>query len=170
MSHLLKYANILWMCVLCGVVLSGSVYQIRYHENPCPLCLLERLAMLGTATAVLLNLRFGIKSRYYALAILASVAGRFVSLRQMFLHICPQFPTFGEPVYGFDLYVWAYIVFNCSVIAGAILLIISSYTGFEEKHPSWDILGKGAMGLLVFTLFVNLITVFDLCGLTPCAG
>ncbi len=162
MSHLQKYANILWICVLCAVVLSGSVYQILFHENPCPLCLLERLGMLGTATAVLLNLRFGMRARFYALAILASIAGRFVSLRQIVLHICPQFPTFGRPVLGLDLYVWAYIVFNCSVIAAAVLQIISSFTGYEEKQPSWDIWSKMCFGILVCTLLINLISAVSL--------
>jgi disulfide bond formation protein DsbB len=170
MAQLQKFANVLWICVLCGVVLSGSVYQLIMHEDPCPLCLLERLGMMGTAVALLLNLRFGIRAEHYALAILASIGGRFVSLRQIALHICPQFPVFGTPVFGYDLYVWAYIVFNCSVIAGAILLMIFGFTDPYNRGPSWDSWGKSAAGLLVCVLLINLITVFDLCGLSPCAG
>ena len=87
--------------------MSGFGYQLITHEDPCPLCLLERLGMIGIGVGALMNLRFGLRVEHLGLSLLAAFAGRLVSLRQIALHVCPEFPTFGSPVLGFDLYVWA---------------------------------------------------------------
>lgn len=167
--RLQKIANILWIYVLCGVLLSGFGYQLATGEDPCALCFLERFGMIGTAIAILLNLRFGVHVEHYGLAILASFVGRLTSLRQIALHICPQFPTFGTPVLGFDLYVWAFIVFNCSVFAAGVLLMVSGLAGHEKTAPLWDIWGKVAFWLLAGITTVNVFLVLKICGLTACA-
>lgn len=170
MVNLQKYANLCWIYVLCGVVLSGSVYQLLKHEDPCPLCLLERLGMIGTAVAAFLNVRFGPRSEHYGLAILAAMGGGAVSLRQILLHICLDFPTFGSPVFGYDLYVWAFIVFTCSVLAAAILLIIHGFSHHKDLNLHWDHWGKSAFWLIALVCLVNLVTILKICGLSACAG
>lgn len=168
MANLQRILNVLFIYVLCGVLLSAYAYQFLKHEEPCPLCLLQRLGMLGIILGLLMNLRFGIKTEHYGLSILSAVIGRFVSLRQISLHVCPQFATFGEPVLGFDLYVWAFIVFTCSIIAIAILLILFGFTRHQEFKPVWGSWEK--LGFTVTTLLVlgNIITSFMDCGFSAC--
>ena len=154
--------------VLCGVLLAGFAYQFILKEEPCPLCLLQRLGMIGVAAAILLNLRFGIKVEHYGLAIFSALIGRIVALRQISLHVCPQFPTFGQPVFGFDLYVWSYIVFSCSMFASAVLLIIYGYAKREDLEPTWHRMERGVFWLLFLIAFGNMVNTLIKCGLTAC--
>lgn len=170
MARFQRILNLLFIYVLCGVLLSGYAYQYIKSENPCPLCLLQRLGMIGIASALLMNIRFGIKVQHYGLAILSAVFGRMVALRQIGLHVCPEFPTFGEPVFGFDLYVWAYLVFTCSIFSCAVLTIIYGYVKKQEYLPSWEIADKTAFWAVIIFTLGNAITTLVECGLTTCPG
>lgn len=165
-----RIANALFIYVLCGVLTAAYTYQFTTHENPCPLCLLQRLGMIGVAAGLLMNLRFGIRAEHYGLCILSALLGRFVSLRQIGLHVCPQFPTFGEPVLGYDLYAWAYIVFSCSALAIAALLIVFGMTNHRPVKTfwgGWEITAFCLVGLLVLG---NFVTTLIICGLGACSG
>jgi disulfide bond formation protein DsbB len=163
-----RILNRLFIFVLCGILLSAYLYQFIERAEPCSLCLLQRLGMIGVATAILMNLRFGIKVEHYGLAILSALMGRIVSLRQIGLHVCPEFPAFGKPVLGFDLYVWAFIVFTCSIFACAVLLILYGYSKHHEHHPTWGVFEKIAFWLVVLITFGNVINTLIDCGLTTC--
>ena len=168
MTVLYRALNILWIFVLSAVLMSAYAYQFIKSEEPCPLCLLQRLGMIGITIALLLNLRFGIKPEHYALSILAALLGRIVSLRQISLHVCPEFPTFGEPILGYDLYVWAFIVFTCSIFAAAAMLIFYGFSRHKETPPVWGIWEKIAFYLVVFLTVGNLITTLMECGFSSC--
>lgn len=158
MVQLQKILNALFIFVLSFVLIAAYFYQYLKHEEPCPLCLLQRLGMIGIATAIFMNLRFGIKPQHYALAILSALVARLVSLRQIGLHVCPDFPTFGEPVFGYDLYVWALLVFSCSIFACAALLILYGFFKNLNYEPTWGLLEKSAFALLVLITSANIIT------------
>jgi disulfide bond formation protein DsbB len=168
MITLQRILNLLFIFVLCFVLAAGYWYQFAMHEKPCPLCLLQRLGMIGIATALLMNLRFGIRVHHYGLAILSALLGRMVSLRQIGLHICPTFPSYGEPVFGYDLYVWAFIVFTCSIFSCAILLIIKGFSKASHYPPTWGSPEKMAYATLFFLTLANVITAFIDCGLASC--
>lgn len=170
MGELQRIFNALFIYVLCGVLIGAYVYQYTMSELPCPLCLLQRLSMIGIAIGLLMNLRFGIKAEHYALVILSALVGRFISLRQIALHICPQFPVFGSPVWGYDLYVWAYIVFTCSAIAAAILLIIFGFTNHRHNKPKFGFFEITAFTLVFLITLGNFVTTLMECGLTACSG
>lgn len=164
-----RILNLLFIYVLCVVLLGAYAYQYIKGEQPCPLCLLQRLGMIGIAVALLLNLRFGIKVQHYGLAILSAILGRMVSLRQIGLHVCPEFPTFGEPIFGLDLYVWAYIVFTCSIFACAVLTIIYGYFKNQSYLPTWGFAEKIAFWAVGLITLSNTITTLMECGLSACA-
>ncbi len=47
-----------------GAIVTGAyIFQFVLHELPCPLCLLQRIGMLGAAFGLLLNVRFGLRRR-----------------------------------------------------------------------------------------------------------
>lgn len=168
MVYFQKVLNIMFIFVLCAVLLGAYGYQYLKNEDPCPLCLLQRLGMIGVAAALLMNLRFGIKVQHYGLAILSATLGRLVALRQIGLHVCPEFPTFGEPVFGFDLYVWAFFVFTCSIFACAVLTIIYGYAKDYDYQPTWGRAEKAAFWTLTIIAIGNTITTFIECGLSTC--
>jgi magnesium-transporting ATPase (P-type) len=168
MTKCVRLLNVLHILVLSGVLLSGYSVQFLLHEQPCPLCMLQRLAMIGISVALLCNLKFGIKPFHYGLGILAAIFGGSVSARQMALHICPQFPTFGTPVFGLDLYWWAFIVFTASIFVIAIMLFL--YTKEQEKPVPMNWVEKGVFVLIAAITLANVITTFLECGLSVCKG
>lgn len=150
--------NLLFIFVLSGVLFGSYFYQYTKHTSPCYLCSLQRLGMVGVAIALLMNCRFGIKAQHYGLAILSALVGRVFSLKQISMHTCPDALTYGEPVFGFDLYIWAFIVFTCSIFSCAILTIIYGYTKKKEFPPVWGLFEKlafWAVTLITATSVLN---------------
>jgi disulfide bond formation protein DsbB len=164
----IRFLQALHIIVLCCVLLGAFGVQIFLQEEPCPLCFLQRLAMTGIAVALLCNLRFGVRPLHYGLAILSCIFGASISLRQTALHICPQFPTFGEPIWGFDLYWWACIVFASSLFVISVELFL--FRKEHEKPYKLNPFEWTAFGLFALIVLGNFISVFSICGLGACKG
>lgn len=163
-----RFLNLVFIYVICAVLLGSYIYQYIRSEDPCALCLLQRLGMIGVVSALLLNLRFGIKVQHYGLAILSALLGRMVSLRQIGMHVCPEFPTFGEPILGFDLYIWSFIVFSSSIFAAAILTMLYGFTKTQEFPPHWGFGARLGFWAVMLIALSNFITTLMECGLTSC--
>jgi disulfide bond formation protein DsbB len=74
-TQLARWLNVLALFALIGV-LAGSLHlQFGIGEQPCPLCLVQRSAMVGLAIGPLMNLLWGMKPAHYALSILAAMVG-----------------------------------------------------------------------------------------------
>jgi len=161
--------NALVVIILSGVLLGAYGVQIFMHEQPCPLCLLQRLGMIGVAVGALLNIWFGVHMSHYGLSLLSALMGGLVALRQISLHVCPGFGEFGLPVLGLSLYTWSFIVFVCVVLSVALLLFL--YDPAERQELSIRLNGwcKLAFSLMFFVALANIITTLIQCGLGPCA-
>ena len=165
-----KHLNAL-LALLLAVILWGAFgIQFFKHEQPCPLCLLQRLGMLGVAAGALMNVKFKPHKFYYGLSLLSAAFGGFVALRHIFLHICPGFPTFGHPFWGLSLYTWSFIIFACTIVYIALLLIF-----FDSKEPpnlkegrlNWW--GQLAFVLTFLVALTNIFMTLHQCGLSVCA-
>lgn len=171
MKELQKNCNAWIVLIISGVLLGAYGVQFFAHEKPCPLCLLQRLAMLSVATACLCNVRFGIHMTHYAIVLLSSFVGGFVALRQISLHVCPGNPTFGIPVLGLSLYTWSFVIFVCCIIAVAFLLFLYDPKG-SENLPAKTPLNKLASAsflVILFITFANVVTTYLQCGFGPCS-
>lgn len=169
MPRLERNLNILMILILGGVLLSAFGVQFILHEEPCPLCLLQRLGMLGVASAALLNIYFGARASHYGLALFSALFGGFVALRQITLHVCPGFPEFGLPVLGLSLYTWSFFVFVCVVLGVAVLLCLHDPEKVKQPLPLnfWT---KFASLFILLIAIGNIISTFILCGWGPCEG
>jgi len=165
MNRFVRFSNALFIIILMSVIASAYYEQYHYSEKPCPLCMIQRLAMFGVAFGAILNLKFGIKPAHYGLSLLFVTFGRTVALRQIALHVCPGFPGFGVPVFGLSLYTWAFIVFYCSAIAIAIFLFLCPK---ESETPKLNWFEKSAIGYFFVMALSNFITTFIQCGFGPC--
>jgi disulfide bond formation protein DsbB len=163
--------NALFIIVLGSVLMAAFGYQAITHEAPCPLCLLQRLGMIGITVGCMLNLRFGTNTAHYGLMLFSALFGGAVSLRQIGLHVCPQFQTFGEPVLGLDLYAWALVVFAASILATAALLYMHGVNKDKAQHkPTHSTFHKIAFIYIVLITIAEVITTFQLCGFSACQG
>jgi disulfide bond formation protein DsbB len=164
-----KNLNALVILILTGVLLGAYAVQFFGHEEPCPLCMLQRLGMIGVASSLLLNIRFGIRTSHYALALLSSLMGGTVALRQISLHVCPGFPQFGFPVLGLSLYTWSFIVFACCVLAVAVLLFLYGPKDKPDEEQSINVWSWTSLVFILSVAAANIITTFLQCGWGPCA-
>ncbi len=163
-----KFLNVLMALIIACVLLGALSIQFFKHEMPCPLCLLQRLGMIGLATGALLNLKFGIRKRHYGCSLISCFFGGFVALRHIALHACPGFPKFGEPFWGLSLYTWSFFLFSISVLYIGILLFAFDRpleAVKSQKMPWW---ASGAFFLLLAATLINVVTTFMQCGFGPC--
>ncbi len=168
MNHLARILNAILAFVLCGVLLGAYAVQFLKHELPCALCLLQRVGMLGVATGALLNLRFGIRSAHYGISILSALFGGFVSLRQISLHVCPGFPIFGVPVWGLELYTWAFIVFASSIFVVTIMLFLPTTSDGHRGKVRMSAFEGTVFWFVLFIALANVITTLQECGFGSC--
>lgn len=163
-----KNLNALMVIILTAVLWGALSIQLIVHEEPCPLCLLQRMGMLGMCFGALLNLRFGVRRTHYGLSLLAAAFGGFVALRHIALHACPGSPTFGIPFWGLSLYTWSALIHFIAIIYIAALMCLFDHQRDEiAKRPMnwWQQLAFGSTTLVAL---VNIFTTLQLCGLGDC--
>lgn len=160
------------LCILLlGCGLSGAFYfQYVLNENPCPLCLLQRMGMIGVALALGMNTYLGFNRRHFSLAILAAVVGCGYSVRQVLLHIAPEPGEplgYGTPLFGIHLYSWGVVIFVVCILGCAVLQFFShDEPGAPSRNPSrFEI---GVFYFLFLLCLANVISTFVMCGVGPC--
>ncbi|MCK5390924.1 MAG: disulfide bond formation protein B [Deltaproteobacteria bacterium] len=156
---------------ICGVLLGAYYIQFVEGEFPCPLCLLQRLAMLGVAFGAMLNLRFGIRTRHYGVSLLSAIFGASVSIRQILLHIDPSDTGYGSPILGMHLYTWAFIIFAVVILLIGIMMFFE--TQFEETKDNkstqnLSLFIKAVFFFVVLIAAANVATTFFECGFGQC--
>jgi len=120
-------ANSVCMLLVCSALAGAFYFQYGLGEHPCPLCLLQRMGMLGVLLGLSFNTYFGIRAQHVGLVILSALVGASYSVRQILLHICPVAgePTgYGTPVLGMHLYTWGLILFSASTLGAAVFLCL----------------------------------------------
>lgn len=167
LSRLVPLGNVLWVLVLLGVLLGSLYIQFFIGEEPCRLCTWQRMTMFFIMAVLLINLRFGQSTLNYGLIILFALFGSTVSIRQILSYIMPGNPGFGPAVFGMHTYTWALLVFACSILASAIILII----GIGEKENEIKIKPifiKGLFGIAMATTLTFSVATLNQCGLEVC--
>lgn len=173
-TQLARWINVLALFALIGV-LAGSLHlQFGIGEQPCPLCLVQRSAMIGLAIGPLMNLLWGMKPAHYALSILAAMVGGAGSTRQILLHIAtPGDPGYGPAFMGLHLYTWAFITFAIAIVGCAVMLLWSAPfrtgdVGIRGQRGGMRILAFTAITWVTLDLLMIAISVLPECGLGMC--
>ena len=156
---------------VCGVLLGAFYEQFAGTVLPCPLCILQRMAMIlcaaGPAWVLILSTRREVGpldyARGYGASILAAVLGAAISGRQVLLHIMPGDPGYGGAVMGWHLYTWAFVVFVVVIVVSGLHLMLG-LPSREERLP-WPRLSATVFLVLVLVTAANAISVFALAGL-----
>ncbi|MER6255451.1 disulfide bond formation protein B [Streptomyces sp. NPDC001584] len=158
-----------WSAVVCA----GLYHQFGRGDIPCPLCLAQRifmlLAALGAAYIIRSALLTGtVTGRAYmtgwGLSLVAAIGGSFASWRQTMLHILPGAKGYGSEVLGLHLYVWAWILFQLSVVAIGVVLAFAHVTADRAvpavRPGALRTAGMCALWFLGMVIAVNLLAVF----------
>ena len=142
MAQLYLLAVTLNVWVLVAVLAAAFGVQLWFGEPPCPLCVMQRTALMLVGLGplhILLRANNGLLTARDAavgqgMAIVAAALGAVVATRQIFLHILPGDAGFGSPVLGMHLYTWCFIAFACQIVASGVLAISAGWLT-DSKVP-----------------------------------
>lgn len=173
---LLNYSYlVLVMLVVAGILTAAMTLQYAKGELPCPLCLLERLALLGVCFGILLNFRSGFSYQNTGFTLLAALFLLVVSVRQSLLDIYPRpgHAYIGSAVLGLHMPVWSIVIALALLLAYAIKLSVIGGDEYLRRHDVAEFprLRKTALvigGYVLAICAINLVSVILQCGLGEC--
>ena len=151
------------------VLLGAYVVQFGYQEYPCPLCILQRMAMMLSALgpAAMLAAIHGkgpqdrdLMSFAYGSAVIAALLGMCISSRQVLLHILPGDPGHGSAVMGMHLYTWAYVVFMVVIAVSGFTLLFAPALQIAKRSGPRPIVSKIVLGAFLLVIAANVVTTF----------
>lgn len=161
------------MAVIAGILTAAMVMQYVYGELPCPLCLLQRLAMLGVCFGLMQNFRNGFSDRNLGYSLLFSVFLLIVSVRQTLLDIYPRpgHEYIGSAVFGLHMPVWSILIAVALITAFAVKLCVIGTEDGAKPPARTSLIGKLATVLSLYVIAIALInfgSVVVQCGLGEC--
>ncbi|MDR2574740.1 MAG: disulfide bond formation protein B [Desulfovibrio sp.] len=162
--------NALWVTVLLCVIGGSLFIQFVIGDLPCRLCMWQRMSMMLIVAVLLVNLRFGQNMRNYGIILIIAVFGASVSIRQILSYIAPGSPGYGPAVFGLHTYTWALLVFVCSILASAVMLILNSTPKDGGTEPLPEPVVKGLIGVTMAVALTLSVATFFQCGLDVCPG
>src|SRR5687768_4259713 len=172
----LNYAYLLVVMLVIAAILSAAMaLQYAKGELPCPLCLLERVAMFGVCFGIMLNFRRGFSYQNTGFSLLFAIVLLIVAVRQSLLDIYPRpgHEYIGSAIFGLHMPVWSIIIALCLLTAYAIKLAIlggdeylraAQLSEFPAIKKAADFLSFYVIALCV----INLVSVVLQCGLGEC--
>ena len=173
MASLVRLGNAVGAMGIAILLLAAFGIQFLQGELPCPLCLLQRVALVLCGFGFLLNLRFGVQPLHYGLAILAALFGAAAAGRQVLLHIVPGTGAYGSALFGLHLYTWSLILFGAVIAGVAVLMIMGGRPDHDRSDHQAAMRFRGihrfAAWLLIAVTLANALNSFVLCGPVDCA-
>lgn len=172
----LNYLYLLAMMgVIAGILTTAMTLQYAYGELPCPLCLLQRVALFGVCFGIMLNFRGGFSCQNTGFSLLFAIFLLVVSARQSLLDIYPRpgHEYIGSAVFGIHMPVWSVIIALALLIAYAIKLAVLGGDDYlrESDTRTFPIIHRlaGILSACVIVLcLINLVSVVIQCGFGQC--
>jgi disulfide bond formation protein DsbB len=178
-QNALAFGNYLYQLLIlttfAGILTAAMVMQYALGELPCPLCLLQRVAMFGICFGIMCDFRGGFSYRNVGLSLLNAVFLLVISVRQSLLDIYarPGHAYIGSAVFGLHMPVWSVIISVLLLVAYALqLAVLGGDRALADvpasAFPTLKRAGK-AVSLYVMTLLaLNLVSVVLQCGFGQC--
>lgn len=161
--------NTIGLFGISSALLVAFYYQLALFDLPCPLCLLQRVGLILIGLGFLFNVRFGIKSAHYGIAMIGCVVTGSIAARQMFLHILPGDAGYGSTFLGLHFYTWALLTSIITVVAIAIIMPLGKDQPTTEETISVPLWRKISMVLFSLVIVANLISTVLECSGGQCA-
>jgi disulfide bond formation protein DsbB len=160
------------MLTMAAILTTAMILQYYGGEIPCPLCLLQRVAMFGISFGIMLHFRDGASARNDGFCMLFALLLLIISVRQTLLDIFPRpgHDYVGSAVLGLHMPVWSVIIAAAVLVAFAVKLAILG--GEYPRHPQASpALARVArlLGLYVIAIcLINFVSVMAQCGADAC--
>jgi len=163
---------VLMLSVLAAILTAAMVMQYAFGEIPCPLCLLQRVAMFGCCFGLIVQLRSDNSERGTGIALIFAVLLLVISVRQTLLDLFPRsgHDYVGNAVFGIHLPVWSVIIAVALLLGFAIRLALFGGTHGStdaERHVPGAIVQTLALYVIAICA-INFLSVIAQCGLAEC--
>lgn len=160
------------MLTMAAILTTAMVFQYYGGEIPCPLCLLQRVAMFGVCYGIILHFRHGYSARNDGVSMLFALFLLILSARQTLLDIYPRpgHSYIGSAVFGLHMPVWSVVIAVATLLAFAIKLAVLGGEHPRDRQPS-PALGRVARLLSLYVIaicLINLGSVALQCGAGAC--
>jgi disulfide bond formation protein DsbB len=160
------------MLTLAAILTVAMVLQYYGGEIPCPLCLLQRVAMFGVCFGIILHFRNGYSARNDGFAMLFALLLLIVSARQTLLDIAPRpgHSYTGSAILGLHMPVWSVVIAVAILLAFAIKFAVLGGEQLQDSQPS-PTLGRLARLLSLYVIaicLINFVSVIVQCGAGAC--
>lgn len=157
---------------LAAILVAAMVLQVAAGEIPCPLCLLQRVAMFGICFGIVHHVRAGYDGRNLGISLVWTLFLLLVSVRQVLLNIVarPGHAYPGSAVFGLHMPVWSVVIAFAVLVAFAALLALfdGERRGSAPPAPRLRQIGGIATYLVLGLCFANFVGVVLQCGLGAC--
>ena len=148
----------LFIALAC-LSLLGFGYYLQFVQDldPCPLCILQRVAYLGIGLVCLVGFVHGSATRIYnALALVCALAGAAVATRQVWLqHLPPErVPECGP---GLDFILQAFPIFDALklIFTGSGECAETLWTFLSLSIAEWSLFWFGVFSVLFLYHFLK---------------
>ncbi len=160
------------MLTMAAILTTAMISQYHGGEIPCPLCLLQRVAMFGVCFGIILHFRHGYCVRNDGLSMLFALFLLIVSARQTLLDIYPRpgHSYIGSAVLGLHMPVWSVVIAAAILLAFAIKLAVLGGEHLRDSQPS-PVFGCLARLLSLYVIaicLINFASVILQCGMGAC--
>ncbi|WP_374829223.1 disulfide bond formation protein B [Paenochrobactrum pullorum] len=163
------------MFVVAAILTAAMILQYAYGELPCPLCLLQRLAMLGVCFGVMLQFRYGLTFQHAGVTLFFAIFLMIVSVRQTLLdiYVRPGHEYIGSAVFGLHMPVWSVLIGLALILATALQMMLWGGINYRSnaKIKAFPLLKIAATVLSSYVLLiavVNTVSVLLQCGAGQC--
>lgn len=171
---LLNYLGLFLMqLALAGIQTAALVFQFALGETPCPLCLLQRVAMFGVSFGIIRNFRDGYSPKHDGMSMIFALFLLVIATRQTLINIYPRpgHEYIGSAVLGLHMPVWAILIATALLIGYAVKFAITGGDGNMTPLNRFPALARAGnmLGLFIVLLAaVNFASVIVQCGLDAC--
>ena len=163
----IRNINALGVLGLSFVLAFGLWMQVTLDELPCPLCLLQRVGFVLVMYGFMLNVVRGPAPLHYGIVLVSALFGGGAAMRQVLLHIVPGTGSYGSPVLGLHFYTWSFLIFATTILAVAMLLLLSAPANPDRKIEPGK-LQRAICWIAIVVTAINAIAVFLECGPYVC--
>lgn len=173
LSRLVFWGAIAFILAYIATLLGAFSVQFLEGEFPCPLCMLQRYAMILVVLPIMWlvleslrgTLTRGRYSRALGMSIVAAIVGSTFSTRQILLHIKPGDPGYGGAVMGLHLYTWALITFVIVILyCGVVLILNRIAVPVAPEHPGLRLVARIVVWVFLAVLVANVVAIIFLEG------
>src|SRR5262245_6291203 len=160
------------LAVVAAILAWAMVLQVAFGEIPCPLCLLQRVAMLGCCFGLIQQLRAGESQRGAGIGLVFALLLLVISARQTLLDIVPRpgHAYVGQAVFGLHMPVWS-VVIAVALLAGFAVRFALFGGPRAAAERAGSAMHRSARALEIYVVVIcaiNFLAVVLQCGLGEC--